>query len=195
MLRKQYSVAFIGLTAAVLASTGCTTALKQTYYGVTGAKGKFYEVKVVDSGVLATYRSIKVEKFTNELGERVPPKVIAEVNERTPQMVADAELFYPDGKSLVVKGRIVHFTGKSGLKGSVGSVIGGGEECVCRVQLVDGASGDLVGEAVCWGIVKSAIRRGSGELGEGVGDGVVKWLEERLPDDAKETRKKEIKSE
>jgi hypothetical protein len=183
---------YIWLAAVVLGSSGCTTALKQTYYTARGAQGKFYEVKVVNPDKLAAYRSVRVEPFTNALGQRVPPEVIAEVNENTPKAVAEANLFYPTGKLLLIKGSIIHFTGKSGLRGSVGSVIGGGEECVCRVQLLDGESGELVGEAVCWAVVKSAVRRGSGELGVGVGEGVTEWLEKRLPGPIKKARKKEL---
>jgi len=190
MLRKS---AFIWVAALGLGSTGCMTAVKQTYYGVTGAQGKFYELKKVNPDVLATYRSVRVEPFTNELGAHVPADVIAEVNGNTPRTVAAEALFYPEGKPLKVEGTIIHFTGKSGLQGSVGSVIGGSEECVCRVRLLDGESGTLVGEAVCWGIVKSAVRRGSGEIGVGVGRAVTKWLERRLPKEVAEARREELK--
>ena len=78
---------YVGLAAVTLGSTGCTTVLKQTYYTARGAQGKFYELKVVDPNVLASYRSVRVEPFTNVLGERVPTGVIAEVNEHTPQML------------------------------------------------------------------------------------------------------------
>ena len=183
---------FIWLVAMILGSTGCTTVLKQTYYTARGAQGKFYEVQVVAPSVLANYQSVHVEPFTNELGERIPPAVIAEVNEQTPKAVAESGLFYPEGTPLRITGTIIHFTGKSGLKGSVGSVIGGAEECVCRVQLLDGGTGKLIGEAVCWGTVKSAVRRGTGELGIGVGKSVTEWLKERLPDEVKEARRADL---
>jgi hypothetical protein len=180
----------LSLAASALGSTGCKTAIKQAYYTAVGAQGKFYEVRTVDPDVLATYQCVRVDPFTNELGERVPPEVIAEVNDHTPKTIAKSGLFYPEGKTLLVEGKIIHFTGKSGLMGSVGSVIGGAEECVCRVRLLDGESRELVGEAVCWGVVKSAVRRGAGELGIGVGKGVSKWISRRLPEEVKEARKR-----
>lgn len=188
------SLVVIMLAAVTAGSTGCTTAIKQTYYGVTGAQGKFYELKLVDPNVLVTYKSCRVEPFTNALGEHVPQDVIAEVNDQTPKMLTESRLFYPEGKRLLIKGQIVHFTGKSGLKGSAGSFIGGSEDCVCRVQLLDAKSGDEIGEAICWGIVKSAVRRGSGELGAGVGKSVSSWVEKRLPKEVSEARKEELKS-
>lgn len=176
--------------------SGCYgTAAKQVVYAVMGAEGKFYELKTVDPHRLATYRSIRVEPFTNELGARVPAGVLAEVNDRTPEAIAESTLFYPDGNPLRVRGTIIHYTGRSGLEGSVMSIVGSSEECVCRVQLLDGESGDLVGEAVCWGAVKSAIRRGSGELGTGVGKGVAKWIRKRLPEEEKERRRAELEQE
>ena len=182
----------ISLAMLTLATTGCTTALKQAYYGARGADGKFYELKVVDPDVLAAYKAVRVEPFTNELGEHVPEKVVNAINELAPKTIFQANIFYPDGKTLVVNGKIIHFTGKSGVEGSVGSVIGGGEVCVCRVQLTDADSGDLVGEAICWGIVKSAVRRGSEEMGVGVGKGLVEWFEERLPEEDLNTRQEEL---
>lgn len=182
----------IALALLTLATTGCTTALKQAYYGVRGAEGKFYELTVVDPDVLATYKAIRVEPFTNELGEHVSEKVVNAINEQAPKTISQANIFYPDGKTLVVNGKIIHFTGQSGVEGSVGSVIGGGEVCVCRVQLTDADSGDLVGEAICWGIVKSAVRRGSEEMGVGVGKGLAEWFEERLPEEDLNTRQEEL---
>ena len=174
------STVFLCMAALTLASTGCSMAVKQAYHGVKGASGKFYEVKIVDVDVLESYSAVRVEPFTNDLGERVPQTVIDRVNEIVPQAVESSGFFGEDGQMLTIKGRIIHYNGKSGLSGSVGSVIGGGEECVCRVELLDSSSGNLVGEAVCWGVVKSAVRRGSTELAIGVGKGVVKWLEERF---------------
>jgi hypothetical protein len=186
---------FCCVVATALGSTGCSTLFKQGYYTAVGAQGKFYELKVVDPKVLDAYRSIRVEPFTNDLGARVPADVIAEVNRNTPRTLAESALFYPDGKQLVVEGQIIHFTGRSGLMGAIGSVIGGAEDCVCRVRLTDGASGELVGEAVCWGTVKSAARRGAGQLGVGVGKGVTSWLERRLPPETVEARKEELRAD
>ncbi len=187
--------ASIGLAVGLLGTLGCSTVIKQTYYGVTGAHGKFYEVAVVDPPDLTLYRRVVVKPFTNELGAPVPGKVLAEVNHAIPQVLAKEGLFYPDGKALRIEGRIIHYTGKSGLEGSVSSVIGSGEECVCRVQLLDDATNRQIGEAICWGVVKSVVRRGPDELGIGVGKGVAKWIEKRLPEHVVDARQAELKPE
>jgi hypothetical protein len=192
--RLPPSALALGLLLVLL--NGCTgTVAKQALYTVMGAQGEFYELTAIDPHLLASYRSIRVEPFTNELGERVPPEVLTEVNIQTPGAIAESALFYPDGKPLHVRGAIIHYTGRSRLQGSVMSVVGSAEECVCRVQLLDGDSGNLVGEAVCWGVVKSALRRGSGELGTGVGKGVLKWICKRLPEEEKERRRAELGGE
>lgn len=196
MNRSRLPATALALGMLFVLLNGCTsTVAKQAIYTVMGAQGKFYELESVDPYLLASYRRVEVERFTNELGERVPPAVVAEVNIQTPKALTESALFYPDGKTLHVRGKIIHYTGRSGLKGSVMSVVGSGEECVCRVQLLDGESGDLVGEAVCWGVVKSAVRRGSGELGTGVGKGVLKWISKRLPEEEKERRLAELGGE
>ena len=188
------NVVYLALAGATLGSSGCSTAIKQALYTTMGAEGKFYEVQVVNPSVLSGYQSVRVEPFANALGKRVPPDVVAGVNQNAPKTVTEARLFQPTGRLVRVTGTIIHFTGRSGLDGAIGSVIGGDEECVCRVQLLDGESGELIGEAICWGVVKSAVRRGPEEMGVGVGRGVVKWLEERLPDEVKKTRRQDLES-
>jgi len=195
MNRKRLPTFALALGMLLVPLSGCTTAAKQAFYTAVGAQGKFYELKAVDPNLLASYRSIRVDPFTNELGQRVPRAVVTEVNDQTPKAIADSALFYPEGKPLRVRGTIIHYTGRSGLKGSAMSVIGSSEECVCRVQLLDGDSDDLIGEAVCWGAVKSAVRRGSGELGIGVGKGVAKWIRKRLPEEEKERRRADLEEE
>ncbi len=178
-----HRLVFVALLGSVAANSGCSMAVKQAYYGVRGSSGKFYEIKVVDADVLGQYETVRFDPFTNELGDHVPQKIIDRVNESVPEALQDSELFSDSGKELVVQGRIVHYTGKSGLFGAVGSVLSAGEQCVCRVQLVDSASQSVIGEAVCWGEVKSAVRRGSNELAQGLGKGIVKWLAERMNSD------------
>jgi hypothetical protein len=193
MISRRTIFAFV-MGGLLIGSTGCvSTAAKQAYYTVVGAQGKFYEVQIVKPRVLAAYRAIRVEPFTNELGRRVPAEVIEEVNDQTPATLDESGLFYLEGKTLLVRGRIIHYTGRSALEGSVMSVAGGDEECVCRVQLLDAESQELLGEAVCWGLTQSALRRGSGELGKGVGKGVAKWIRQRLPQEEIERRRKDLK--
>lgn len=178
---------YAGILLGALVSTGCTTAAKQAYYGVTGASGEFYELAVVDSDALATYERVRVEPFTNALGPHTPESVIAEVNRNLPRYLKEEGLFGPEGRELVITGEIKHYTGQSGLGGSVASILGG-MVCVCRVQLRDGETNELLGEAMCWGEVKSALRRGSEEFGRGVAKGVAKWIERRLPEAEVERR-------
>jgi hypothetical protein len=185
--------AFLSVSILAMASSGCSTLIKQSYYGVKGASGKFYEVKVVDSATLTQYKRVKFAPFTSGLGEHVPEEMITELNGRAPEALAEAYLFYPEGKTLRITGNVIHYTGKSGLAGSLGNTIGGRDECVCRMQLHDDETGTLIGEAVCWGVVKSAVRRGADELGEGVGKGVAKWFEDRFGEAEVEKRRADLK--
>jgi|GEM_PF-3238376 len=191
--RSRIVARILGAGLLLAPLVGCATAAKQAFYTVVGAQGKFYEVQVVDPGALADYRSLRIERFSNDLGKRVPREVVREVNQETPETLAEAALFYPEGKLLVMKGQIIHYTGRSALEGSVMSVIGSSESCVCRVQLHDGETDELIGEAVCWGLTKSALRRGSGELGAGVGKGVAKWIRQRLPQTEKDRRREDLR--
>ena len=187
-------IAAVTMGFCLLGSTGCMTAAKQALYTVVGAQGEFYEVQVVKPAILAGYRAVRVESFTNDLGQRVPFEVVDEVNAQLPEILGrKSSLFYPEGKQLLVRGKIIHYTGRTSLAGSIMSVVGSSEECVCRVQLLDEDSQALIGEAVCWGQTKSALRRGTGELGQGVGKGVAKWIRERLPVEERDRRREELK--
>lgn len=172
---------------------GCTTLVKQTYYTATGAEGKFYELKAVSPSALAEYRAIRMEPFTSSLGDHVPREVIEEINYRTPRTIREEALFNTEGKTLLIRGTIIHYTGRSGSKAALQSLVGSGEQCVCRVELLDAQDGTVLGEAVCWGAVKSALRRGYSEFGEGVARGISKWLEKRLPEHIREQREAERK--
>jgi hypothetical protein len=185
--------AFLGVcVAAMLSTTGCSTAIKQGYYGIVGASGSFYELKVVNPQTLANYRSVEFKPFGNDLGECVPPGVMAAVQREAPAIVKKAAMFYPDGKKLRVEGRVIHYTGKSGIVGAASAFLGA-QVCVCRVQLYDNESNAMIGEAVCWSEVKSAFRRGEDEFGEGVGKGVANWLGTRLPEEELKNRQEALK--
>jgi hypothetical protein len=120
--------------------------------------------------------------------------VLGEINDHILPTLLEADLFYPGGKTLLITGKIMHYTGESGLKGTISSVVGGADECVCRVQLRDADSREPIGEAMCWGEVKSALRREAKEYGRGVARGITKWLEERLPEEERERREEELRS-
>jgi len=182
----------LGLVVSLSGAGGCGTLFKQAYHSVRGAQGEFYEIAVVSPTTLATYESIRVEPFTNDLGAVVPGDVVTQINFDTPKQIKEKHLFYPEGKQLVLTGRIIHYTGKSALAGAVGNIISGGEFCVCRVQLTDAESGQQIGEAICWGVIKSAFRRGSEEFGIGVGKGVAAWISDRFSKEELEARQEAL---
>jgi hypothetical protein len=194
MMRRVVILA--AFTAAVMMSTGCTTLIKQGYYGVTGAKGEFYELTPVKPLELAKYKSLTFAPFTSDIGPRVPSEVVREVNRTMPERVAGSHLFYPSGTpQLRVTGSVIHYTGAGGVVGAVSSIISSDDVCVCRVQLTDAQTGALVGEGVCWGAVKSAVRRGASEYGDGVGKGVNEWLTKRMPPAEREQRHEAMQAE
>ncbi len=194
MTIKRYGSAVV-LLGALLLSTGCkSTLFKQGYYALRGAKGSFYELKDVNPAALAEYESVRVGAFTNDLGLHVPGEVVSEVNRNVP-LVLKKELFFDEGKRLRVQGRIVHFIGNSGSRGALKAIISGDDVCVCRVELRDDETDALIGEAMCWGEVKSAIRRGADEFGEGVGKGVARWIKDRLPREIYEQRREALREE
>lgn len=180
------------MTTLTFAATGCGTVIKQTYYGITGATGSYYELNVVDASELASYRSFTTAPFDNALGDHVPPAVMIQIDQQVPAYLRQSALYSPDGRKIRITGTVMHFTGETGLDGAISTILGG-QTCVCRVKLLDDETGELIGEAMCWAEIKSVARQDVKEFGIGVGRGIVKWLEDRLGEQRVKARRAEFK--
>jgi hypothetical protein len=190
---SRYNRKFLGhvLSLTCIGSmAGCSTVAKQAYYTAAGASGKFYEIHVVDPSILGSRKSLRVGDFKNDLGEIPPSAIFNSIASHTRRLLGESALFSGSGDPLEIQGLMIHYTGPSSAKGAVRSKIGR-QDCVCRVRLLDGNSGSLIGEAVCWGVTRSAVRRDHDELAEGVAKGIVKWIKRRHPAAVEDSDKEE----
>jgi len=175
-----------GLVAGALAlmlAGGCTTAAKQVLYGVTGARGRYFEVKSLgDERSLLGYRSVRVEEFdASPMRGAIPRKVLAKVRPAIQAKVAELEPF-AGGRGaepvLVIRGKFMDYDpGGSPLRAAG---LSGNPFLTAQIELVDGASGKVLGMAMVTGTVKSAVRTGAKELADGVAKAVKSLLEAHM---------------
>jgi hypothetical protein len=192
---KTGLVNVIMVMAVVLACvvSGCSKGIKEGLYVVTGSSGKVSLIQGSQEkvGQLAyDYGSVKVEPFTSDVGDKCPqafldqlPGAIGEqlryrtrsIKDKLSKKKEEMGPFFsgPADRQLIIRGRVIQYESDESV---TDKAMGSMEEAICRVQLVDGASGELIAEANCTGRDKSAIRGGSKELAEGVAKAIQKLL-------------------
>ena len=67
-----------------------------------------------------------------------------------------------------------------------------GEKVSRTPNKYDADTGQMIGEAMCWATVKSAVRQGPGEFADGLGKGIAKWVSKRLPEEELAKRQEEL---
>ena len=157
----------------VLVGVGCLgRAIKEGVYGATGASGRARSIQSVKVN-LANYDAVKVEKFSDDTQGLGNTAFLAAIPERvTEQIVTKTYMERQGGKVLRITGRLINYdTGTTTDK-----IAGPMEQAICRVQLIDAASGDVLGIASCDARAKSSVRKGPEELADGMGKGIADWI-------------------
>jgi|GEM_PF-1526055 len=196
---------FWAVTLGVLVlAGGCTTGIKEGIHTVRGASGKTTVISGGDVlGRLAKdYGGVKVETFVNEVGQvcsedflaALPGTIEQELRYR-PRSLTDklkgkekGELgpFFtgPAERTLVIRGRVMQYD----VEGLSDRLLGPLDEALCRVQMVDASSGQVLAELNAVGRVRSRVRTGATLLAEGVADAIKDALK---PDDDEEEEDEE----
>lgn len=173
----------IGLLGLLVAGGCVSTAAKQAFSGVTGASDRCFEVESLGGEQsLLGYRSVRVEKFDASLMRgAIPHDVLAAVQPAIQMKVAELEPFAAGGEAkpvLVIRGKFHDYDpGGSALR-AVG--FSGNPFLTAQIELVDGASGKVLGVAMVTGTIKSIVRTGAKELADGVAKAVKSLLEAHM---------------
>ncbi len=169
----------------VACSAGCLgRAIREGYSGATGASGRPRSIQSVTVN-LANYDAVVVEPFSDDsqgLGNEafmaaLPAKV-------TEQIIQKTYLRQRGSKVLRITGRLINYDPGT----TTDKIVGPMEQAVCRVKLIDAASGDVLGIASCDSRAKSSFRKGPEELAEGMGKVIADWIIEH---DSRGSRPKE----
>jgi len=170
--------------AALLVAGGCSTGIKEGVGVVRGAKGVYAPVQPLavtqDARPLGEYTRFEMETFRDAFGGKVPSQLIRNLPAEFDKRISAAGLSdAPGGKTLVVRGEIIHYEDE----GLVGIVLGPLEEAIARVELVDQSTGRILGTANCIGRTTERVNKGVGKKTEGLAKAIVDWIKSRYPED------------
>lgn len=176
-----------GLATASVTGTGCTTAIKEGVGIARGAKGLYVPVQPVSpdpsARALAGYGRFDMGPVIDDMGGRAPRRLIDDLPGEIARRLAEAQLpDEPGGKTLVIRGRILHYEDAS----TLAMVLGPVEEVVARMELVDRDTGAVLGVANCIGRTTERVNRGLDKKTEGLAKAIVAWIVARYPVPAEE---------
>lgn len=169
------------LSVVVLSACGCTTAAKQAVYTIRGPEGDFLVEDSRPPGDFASYSSVVVEPFENDLPHNISSYLVAACQQETVSKLAKAGYFQSVSEAIVekpahallIRGKLLDITSDR-VPGQ--RVISGGNHLIAHVQLVDAGTGDVMAWGVVRGVVKSVAQREESNLAEGLAEGVVKFI-------------------
>ena len=172
----------IGLVGAALIAGCLGTVAKQTYYGVTGASGRYFEIKNLGGPTsLLAYRSAQVASFDpSPMLGAIPQGVVAAVRPAVAGKLAELDAFQTGGgkPTLLIRGKFMDYEpGGSALRAAG---IAENPFLTAQVEIVDVATKRVLGVAMVTGTVKSAVRVGADELAEGMAKAVKGLLKSHM---------------
>ncbi len=178
---KRNAMVWVIVGAAVCC--GCAGRLISEGVGeVKGASGLVMPIQptltVVDPQELADYRRFELGKIQDGIGGRLPAGFLAMLREEFGgQLVRKNLPSNPAGKTLLVRGTIVHYEDAS----TMGKVISPLEEVICRTEFVDKSSGRVLAVANCIGRTNTSLNLGVRTKAEGLAKAFVGWIDNRYP--------------
>ncbi|RKY24410.1 MAG: hypothetical protein DRP83_07750 [Planctomycetota bacterium] len=166
------------LASVSLLAGGCVgRAIKEGVGTVTGAKGVYKEVR--SPGSLVAYQNFEVGAFTDTFG-RTPGSLLRKIPAETRIRLAEAKLGVGGGgKALLIRGEVIYFE----KAGAMGQAFGPLEEAVCEVQLVDKATGEVIGNATCVGRSTATVNQGLDKKAQGLAKAIVDWIKSNRPEE------------
>ncbi|OPX25112.1 MAG: hypothetical protein B1H04_00685 [Planctomycetales bacterium 4484_123] len=172
------------MISAVVMLGGCSTALKETVGLATGARGS---VTVLEESLaakeakpLGAYERFELEALADDMGGQVPPELFSHLPRAFEKALAAKKI--PNaraGKTLLIRGKVLHYEDSS----VVGKALGPLEFVVARVQFVDKGTGKVLATANCVGRTTTRVNLGVARKAEGLARAIVKWIDERFPQD------------
>ncbi len=187
-MKIRRTLACLLLVVAVLAlGSGCVSRLAKEGLGVaTGAKGIYTPIQAVSAnkGVrpLGLYQRFELGEITDDFGGKVPGSLLMHCRgEFENELIAKRLPNVPGGKTLLIRGRIIHYEDA----GMLGHALSPLEEVIARIELVDKDSGKVIGVANCIGRTTTSLNAGVAKKGEGLAKAIVSWLDARYPEEGR----------
>ncbi len=182
--KRQNALLFITCIFLMPLLTGCFTAAKLGLSEVTGGKDMLVVIKNPSMSKIYNYKYIKIERFKNNMGHILPAETIPILYAACIDKILEEPMQFqvakdnsPANQTIIIRGTIIHYNPAGGLS----AVMGKFAQIICRVELVDKTTGQVLGIAHCIGFSKAIMRAGVEELSEGVAKAIRKWLLQLKP--------------
>lgn len=181
-MRRPVILCLIAACSAVTIP-GCFTAAGEGIAAMRGASGTYTEIKPVadvkDNLALSQYTNFELGTIKDSFGGKVPERLFLALTPEFDKAIRNAKLpTDPTGKTLIIRGEIVYFE----LRGSaLGLVLSDVEEVVTRLELVDKASGRVLGTAMCVGRTTHRMTMGIDKKAEGLARAIAEWIAAYYP--------------
>ena len=181
--------ALLILAAAGLGLGGCTgTAIKEGAGLALGARGSVTVLTPIDPNPearpLGAYQRFKLAPLTDDMKGHAPAGLADDLPAEFEKQLAAKKI--PNaaaGKTLLIRGKVLHYEGSS----TIGKALGPVEFVVARVELVDESAGKVLGEANCVGRTTARVNLGVAKKAQGLAKAIVHWIDSRFPDDRRAT--------
>jgi hypothetical protein len=156
---------------------GCGRAAGEVIGIYTGPK---HVVSVLERvpGSLGDYSRFEVVPFADQTGGRVPSEVPLFLPRDLDRSLAEDGIPYSGGKTLLVRGAYLYYENSDRV---LDQVFGPFEEVVARVELVDKASGSVLGVANCVGRSDTSYNKGPAKKAEGLAKAIASWIGHSYP--------------
>jgi hypothetical protein len=171
------------LVAFTILAQGCVSrAIKEGIGTVRGAKGTFAPIKplsaIKDEPVLAQYANFELGPIVDDLGGRTPAELWQFLPGEFQKALLKKRLpVQPGGKTLLVRGRVIHYESAS----TLGMAIGPLEEVIVRTELVDKTTGKVLAVGNCIGRTEETVNFGVQKKAEGLAKAFVAWIDAHYP--------------
>jgi len=174
----------ITLLAAGIVAAGCSTAIKESAGLALGAKGSVTPLQGAiseDASLLSAYDNFELGAFSGDMNGKVPAELFNLLPEAFMNAVLDRKLPVGGSKTLVARGKVLHYEDSS----TVGMALGPVEFVVARVEFVDKSSGSVLGVANCVGRTTARVNLGVAKKAQGLARAIVKWIDARYPSEGR----------
>jgi hypothetical protein len=124
------------LAVLILAAGGCnpTSIAKQGFKELKGASGKVLPIQRPTGSDLQTYKSVRLNQVTNEIGRLCPPTLLSALKVAIPQALSEIADEYPGGEPVLSIDIAVQYAQTGG---GIGAALGKDQYLISRVYLRD----------------------------------------------------------
>jgi len=172
------------LATATFFVGGCSRAIGEGAGLVLGAKGTYIPTQPLaaskEARPLGAYRRFELGPITDGIGGKVPAGLLGYLPAELDSQLRSKKLPNdPAGKTLVLRGEIIHYESAD----LVGIALGPLEQVIVRMEMVDKETGSVLAVANCVGRTKEGVNLGVKSKAQGLAKAIAGWIDNRYPQD------------